>query len=197
MQSHALFAATLIVGLATGASGQSDSAWHRRDCSSARPAPTCDGFFVTEAEGAVTHRTRDDKMMVMEFGYMLNWAKRPALGITVFRQVGLENLAGFGLRPRARFWLADRWSLDVAPGIFSTAQFSKRTGASLLLALNTPVGAITTTRVIVRDGDNPNVNFNKQFIGFRGGGVKGAVVTLTLLVLIAANTIFGGDIYLP
>lgn len=90
----------------------------------AHPLSQTKSFLLTEfgmnhaadhIGGAESSETESGAMLAWELGWMRNISKRWALGATLFYN-GTNDHAQFGFKPRARYWLGEELSLDMALG---------------------------------------------------------------------------------
>ena len=181
----------LTLRLAAPAQAQGAPQVHVTECLTARPIPKCDAFWITELDGAipVTRRGWHDVNVAWELGYMVNRSRGPALGASLFAQAGHGDYDGVGLRPRARWWLTDRTSLDIGPGVLFASEGRHRVAFSALAALNTRVGALSATWLSA-----PALagrQRNSVFVGVRAGGWPGLILGAALATYLGLALVAG------
>jgi len=176
---------------------QRDSGPAPQWCFRGHPAPKCDFFLLTEfgaALRAADNRHVAGSLYTWELGLMSNHGAKRALGAALFAQAGNEVFA-FGIRPRARVWLTESTSLDLAPGLVLTGT-SPGPGFSGLVAVNfADVVAVTTNLMVLRPrpfetGQGARVSL---FVGGRVGSALGTTAIAGTGALILAFVIACGS----
>jgi hypothetical protein len=172
---------------------QGDTAPPAHWCYRGRPAPACDAFVLTEfgvAFRAADNRQTRGPLYTWELGAMSNYRATRALGAALFAQAG-EEVFAFGIRPRARIWLTESTSLDLAPGVVLTGT-SRGPGFSGLVAVNfADVAAVTADLMVLRPrpfetGQGAHVSL---FVGGRVGSAVGTTAIVGTGALILAFVI--------
>jgi hypothetical protein len=166
-------------------------------CYRGRPAPRCDVFLLTEFGAAMRvadNRHETGPLYTWELGVMSNHGTKRAFGVGLFAQGGSDVFAA-GIRPRARLWLTQWTSLDLAPGLVVTGT-SPGPGFSGVAALNfADVAAVTTNLMVLRprpfeSGQGARVSL---FVGGRVGSAPGTVAIGGTAALILAFVIACGS----
>lgn len=153
-----------------------------RSCFRGRPKPTCDRFWLTEFGLAAPLLSGTNRVRIsLEFGRMKNVSAKHAYGLGVFVE-GSEYDGGLGLRPRYRYWLDHKLSVDVAPGIAYSS------GLSGQIALNFADHSAVSLQVAqLRQQYGVGGNRPRVLVGARLGGKAGlfGMVATPLLGLLA------------
>ena len=177
-----------------------DSALPTRSCFRGRARPHCESFWLTEFGVAVpisgAKYTDGGRLFTWELGGMKNVGRHFALGAAGFADGGMPS-SGIGFRPRARLWLADGNSLEIAPGIVLAGPatgpaFSGHVAFNMSDYLAFTVHVVTVKEPVFSPSPNPPFTIVGQkthpvvFAGGRLGSKPGTITGILFPALTVA-----------